>query len=87
MKKVFIWIEYLPLLNFFISICSLNVIRREMNHKSALPAWVVVVAVTILSTRFNVTRAYLELTYEVCPCITTSYLFCKLRGREGRIAV
>ena len=40
------------------SISSLDVIRREMNHESALPAWVVVVAVTILSTAFNVTRAY-----------------------------
>ena len=46
------------LLDAFMSISSLDVIRREMNHESALPAWVVVVAVTILSTAFNVTRAY-----------------------------
>lgn len=46
------------LLDAFMSISSLDVIRRELNHEPTWSAWLIVIAVTILSTGFNITRAF-----------------------------
>jgi hypothetical protein len=44
-------------LDAFMSIASLDVIRRELNGEPTLRSWFVVVAVTLVSTAFNITRA------------------------------
>jgi len=52
------WAYIWPLcLDCFMTIASLDVIRRELNGEPTLPAWFVVVAITIASTAFNVTQA------------------------------
>jgi len=52
------WAYIWPLcLDCFMTIASLDVIRRELNGEPTLPAWIVVVAITIASTAFNVTQA------------------------------
>ena len=52
------WAYIWPLcLDCFMTIASLDVIRRELNGEPTLPAWFVVVVITIASTAFNVTQA------------------------------
>lgn len=52
------WAYIWPLcLDAFMTIASLDVIRRELNGEPTLPAWFVVVVITIASTAFNVTQA------------------------------
>jgi hypothetical protein len=52
------WAWAWPLcLDSFMTIASLDVIRREMNGEPTLPAWIVVITVTLVSTGFNITRA------------------------------
>ena len=55
---VYPWVWLWPLLlDAFMTIASLDVIRREMNNEPTLIAWVVVIGVTLVSTGFNITRA------------------------------
>jgi len=52
------WAYLWPLcLDSFMTIASLDVIRRELNNETTIPAWFVVVSITIVSTVFNVTQA------------------------------
>lgn len=55
---VYPWVWLWPLLlDAFMTIASLDVIRREMNNEPTLIAWVVVIGVSLVSTGFNITRA------------------------------
>jgi DNA-binding transcriptional ArsR family regulator len=56
MKYPWAWIHPF-LLDAFMCITSLDVIRREMNHEPTYTAWILVVAVTATSTIFNITLA------------------------------
>ncbi len=52
------WVWLWPLLlDAFMTIASLDVIRRELNNEPTTIAWVVVIGVTLVSTGFNITRA------------------------------
>ena len=52
------WVWLWPLLlDAFMTIASLDVIRREMNNEPTMIAWAVVIGVTLVSTGFNITRA------------------------------
>jgi hypothetical protein len=52
------WVWLWPLLlDAFMTIASLDVIRKEMNREPTLMAWAVVIGVTLISTAFNITRA------------------------------
>jgi hypothetical protein len=52
------WVWLWPLLlDAFMCIGSLDVIRRELNGEPTIPAWIVVIGVTLVSTGFNITRA------------------------------
>jgi len=52
------WVWLWPLLlDAFMCIGSLDVIRRELNSEPTTIAWAVVIGVTLVSTGFNITRA------------------------------
>ncbi|GEM_PF-6383748 len=52
------WVWLFPLLlDAFMCISSLDIIRRELNGEPTRNAWVLVIGVTAVSTCFNITRA------------------------------